>query len=56
MKAKSKLAPKLSLHRETIKRLTVEDLRAVRGGLGLMGCGETECKSDKLCTAVTQAP
>jgi hypothetical protein len=58
MKANSKLNPqKLTLHRETIKRLSVEDLRAVRGGRGLgFGCGETECKSDKLCTVASQAP
>lgn len=54
MKTKSKFGSrKLLLHRETIKRLTVEDLRSVRGGLALNACGETDCKSDSLCTKVT---
>ncbi|MEA2338170.1 MAG: hypothetical protein QOE82_2177 [Thermoanaerobaculia bacterium] len=53
MKTKSKFGSrKLVLHRETIKRLTVEDLRSVRGGLP-PACGETDCKSDSLCTKVT---
>ena len=53
MKTNSKLAPrKLVLHREAIKRLTVEDLRSVRGGLP-PACSETDCKSDSLCTKVT---
>jgi hypothetical protein len=47
MNTTSKTPRKLVLQRETIKRLTVEDLRTVRG------CGETDCKSDNLCTKVT---